>query len=596
MSEKPDWHHQPAEDIWRQLVARALKGGPFDRLSRYSDDDILIEPIYQRTERGASLRRATPNTPWIVVQRTDDPDPDRANESLSADLAGGAGGVELVFAGGMSAERTGFGLNALDGRMVASFAENPALHLRLDGGPSIYEHCQRLAGIDVSDLTIACDPLANAAALGAFDPTLAEIEKAIADATRDLRNAGRPGSTVIADGRIWAAGGASEVQEIAGILGSIAHHTKMLAVAGLTHRQALDSVGICVDAGAHQLRTMAKIRALRLCHARIAEVLNVTPQPARIHAETSWRMMTRYDVHTNILRAVSAVFAAGVAGADSITVLPFTCTRGLSNGFARRVARNLQIVLLEESKLARVDDPGAGSGAIETLTASIAAAAWEKFTELEAAGGLAAALRAGTFQRDIANMRRRRDEKIRRREFAITGVSTFPALGFSEPQVIVDHAAATPVASTGGEEIPRLAAIRFAEPFEALRDRAAELAEDGRPPRIFLAKLGTSADFSDPAQAAANFFAAGGIRAGGEAVDPTTAAEAFRRSGAAAACIAGVQSALEQAGAETAAALKAAGAKHIYVMGGEASGEAIDAVLHDSVDAIAVLTEVLATT
>ena len=81
-------------------------------------------------------------------------------------------------------------------------------------------------------------------------------------------------------------------------------------------------------------------------------------------------MMTRRDPYVNILRTTIAVFAAGLGGADAITVLPFTAAIGLPDRFARRIARNTQLVLLEESNLAKVADPAAGSGGIEDLTAA----------------------------------------------------------------------------------------------------------------------------------------------------------------------------------------------------------------------------------
>ncbi len=79
-------------------------------------------------------------------------------------------------------------------------------------------------------------------------------------------------------------------------------------------------------------------------------------------------MLTQRDPYVNMLRATMATFSAGLGGANTITVLPHTLALGLPDPFARRVARNTQLVLLEESNLAKVSDPAAGSGGIETLT------------------------------------------------------------------------------------------------------------------------------------------------------------------------------------------------------------------------------------
>src|SRR6202007_1517246 len=132
--------------------------------------------------------------------------------------------------------------------------------------------------------------------------------------------------------------------------------------------------------------------------ARIEAACGLAPAPAFISAETAWRTLARRDPHVNILRATIAVFAAALGGADAITVLPFTAALGLSDRFARRIARNTQLVLLEESHLAKVADPSAGSGSVEDLTDQLCRAAWALFREIEAAGGLPAAPANGIVQ------------------------------------------------------------------------------------------------------------------------------------------------------------------------------------------------------
>ena len=109
-------------------------------------------------------------------------------------------------------------------------------------------------------------------------------------------------------------------------------------------------------------------------------------------------MMTRRDPYVNMLRATVAVFAAGLGGADAVTVLPFTLARGLPERFARRIARNTQLVLLAESHLGKVADPTAGAGVIEDLTDQLCGSAWTLFQWIEAGGGAAAVLQQGLIQ------------------------------------------------------------------------------------------------------------------------------------------------------------------------------------------------------
>jgi methylmalonyl-CoA mutase len=584
------------ESDWRAAAEKALGDRDIDSLTARSDDGLAIGPIYRRRDDGgATIRRRDSGRPWAIVQRVDDPEPDRAMAALDADLAGGATGIELVLDGSASAARTGFGLRELHPELIAILSDRRGLQVRLDAGPASYDHYRLLRSQALETLILSFDPLAEAAARGGFSRALDDIEDDLLRTARDFRDSGSAGCAVVADGRVWAAGGASEAQEIAGILGSTTHSLRALINGGLTPRQALDAIGLVVDVGAHQPLAIAKLRAVRLCHARIVEAFDLPPMRVRLHAETSWRMMTRYDVYTNILRSTSAASAAGIAGADSVTVLPCTIAVGLPDAFARRVARNAQAILVEESGLARVDDPGAGSGAVESLTEALAEAAWTEFRKLEAAGGLATALRSGDFQADIGNTRRTRTEKIAHRQIAITGVSRFPATGRTDTRGVADCLPAPKSPPANVEPIPPINAVRFAEPFEALRDRAAERADAGKPPRIFLANLGAAAEFSEAAQSAANLFAAGGITVvdvGGFDA-PADAARAFSASGTSIACIAGGRDALRRHAAATAQALKEARAARVYVFGaGEAAG-AIDAALDDTVDVIAILDEVL---
>ena len=106
-------------------------------------------------------------------------------------------------------------------------------------------------------------------------------------------------------------------------------------------------------------------------------------------------MLTRRDPYVNLLRGTIAGFAAGVGGADAVTVAPFDAALGRLDAFARRVARNTQALLIQEAHVARVIDPAGGSWLVESLTDALARAAWAFFQEIEAAGGAVVALDAG---------------------------------------------------------------------------------------------------------------------------------------------------------------------------------------------------------
>jgi len=305
-------------------------------------------------------------------------------------------------------------------------------------------------------------------------------------------------------------------------------------------------------------------------------------------------MLTQRDPYVNLLRATIATFSAGLGGANAITVLPHTLALGLPDAFARRLARNTQLILLEESNLARVSDPAAGAGGIEDLTQQLCGAAWAKFQAIEKAGGVFAALSQNLIQHEVAEVRAARDKNVARRRDVLTGASEFPNLHENAAAVLAPAPAAPPPRPAMAVGFDALAAIRLAAPFEHLRDISDALLKDhGARPKVFLANLGTPADFTARATFARSFFEAGGI----EAVDFTpplpsaqgrplpkgevrekeefaALAAAFTASGAHLACLCSSDAVYAAQASGAATALHSAGSRHIYLAGRPGEHEA----------------------
>ncbi len=232
----------------------------------------------------------------------------------------------------------------------------------------------------------------------------------------------------MADGRVVHDAGGSEAQELAFVLAVAVAYLRALEASGMPLDAARDMIYARMSADADQFLTMAKFRALRKLWARIEQACGLEPSPLFVAADSAWRMLSRRDTDVNMLRATMATFAAGLGGANSITVLPHTLALGLPDAFARRVARNTQLILLEESNLAKVTDPAAGSGGIELLTTQLCTRAWELFREIEKAGGIWAALESNWLQRQVSDVRKAREKNVARRKDVITGVSEFANL------------------------------------------------------------------------------------------------------------------------------------------------------------------------
>jgi methylmalonyl-CoA mutase len=339
----------------------------------------------------------------------------------------------------------------------------------------------------------------------------------------------------------------------------------MLESAGFALDQARQLIFFRLAADADQFLTIAKFRALRKLFARVEAACGLVAQPIFVSAETAWRMMTRRDPWVNALRTTVATFAAGLGGADSVTVLPFTSALGLPDAFARRLARNTQLILLEESNLARVADPAAGSGGIEALTQHLCGAAWAFFQEIEAAGGAHTALTSGLVAHKVAAIRHEREAAVARGREPITGTSEFPDIHELPVAVLAPGPAHEP--ATGGDLLPE---IRLGEPFEQLRDAADDYAaKTGSRPKVFLANLGTPSDFTARATFAKNFFEAGGIEAVTNDGFSSTEAlvTAFKTSGARFACLCSSNDVYAKDAVAAATALAKAGAVHLYLAG-----------------------------
>ncbi|HEY2244670.1 MAG TPA: methylmalonyl-CoA mutase family protein [Xanthobacteraceae bacterium] len=564
------------EADWRKLVDAVLKGGSFERLKSRTYDGLTIEPLYS-SRREASIIAGRPGgTAWAVMQRVDHPDPAAANVQAREDLDGGATGLVLVFAGSVSANGFGLEANSAGLARVLEGIDPRGIVLDLNLSPATRGMAREVAtqiknrGIAPSaiDLRFSINPIGGFAAAGRSAQGWQELAPTFAATIAALAGDGFRGPFAVADGRVIHNAGGSEAQELAFALASAVTYLRALEHSGMALQAGYDAIYFRLSADADQFLTAAKFRAMRKLWARVAGAAGLLAKPAIVTAETAWRMLTRRDAYGNILRSTIAVAAAGLGGADAITVLPHTATLGLPDDFARRVARNMQLVLLHESNLARVADPVAGSGAFEALTEQLCLAAWAQFQEIERAGGAWPSLESGLVQRNVAAVRAARQQALARGKEILTGTNAYPDIAETPPAVlaVAPHAAASDEpSSVTASSLPRL---RLAEPFEALRDKSDRiLAATGARPKVFLATLGAPAEFTARVNFAKNFFETGGI----EAVIGVSSD--YRAAQAAIACLCPSGKASEQELASAAAAIKRSGARHIYLTGRVAAQE-----------------------
>jgi len=621
-------------DAWMDIVTASLKGKPYEKLAYSTYDGIGIKPLYTATDhpadpglpgqapftRGASVEGHT-ESGWDIRCVSTHPDPEEANRQILADLEKGATSVTLKL------DPTGKNGTIIkskaDFRLLVNGVFLDLAPVVLDpGGPSLPPAAYLIdllketdGGLEKFAGNFGADPLSTLASVGKVivpkDTLLGRMSDLAAYVSAHVPKA----RALNVSSEVYHSAGCSEAQELGIALATTIEYMRQLTGAGMTTQAASDQLAVTLTCDADIFLTAAKIRAFRALWSRVAEVIgDDCASTLPLYAVTAPRMMSQRDPWVNILRTTSACFAAGVAGADAITVLPYESAVGLPTSFGRRIARNTQVILQEESFINRVVDPAGGSWTAESMTQELIETAWTYFQSIESDGGLAATLVSGRLASDIADVAMARAANIARRKDAVTGVSEFPNLTESPAEVdtpdldkvsaaadarakaaigqvsdlpshglgtlmdalveavAYDASSATIGAALKGDpmSVTPLPRHRLAEEYEALRDASDSYLESkGHRPKVFLANVGTFADFTARATFAKNAFEAGGFEtvAGPGGADVSEIAARFKESAAAGAVICSTDDLYKDHASDLAAALKNEGAEHIYVAG-----------------------------
>jgi methylmalonyl-CoA mutase len=461
---------------WRALAEKALAGADFEQtLASQTDDGKPIDPLYQRSFAARPVPRANPAEHGAITQRIDDPDPARANAQAREDIAQGATGLSLVFEGAPNA--FGYGLPVAVEALAKALDGIPLdkTYLRVDAHPQsrvtvdwlVALLTKRRADPSKLSLSFGIDPAAVFAGTGRLRMSIEALRASMPQSLAHFFALGVPGVLLEADGRVFHNAGATEGQELGIMLASSVSHLRMFEEARQALIYAAPHIGFALSVDQDQFLSMAKVRAMRKLWARAQEACSIQPSPAIIHAETSYRMMTRNDPETNILRTTIAGFAAATAGADSIAILPYTVAHGLADPFARRVARNTLLVMEGESRVDFVADPAAGSGSIEALTDALCEAAWAEFQMIETEGGVLKSLADGRIQARITAARETRAEAYRSGKRSLIGTTLYPLK--AERPVVTLPAERRAVPDEGAASCERLPAIRIDQSIEGRR-------------------------------------------------------------------------------------------------------------------------------
>ncbi len=544
----------PDSDVWTALTRTTLDGIEVAPIGQQSDLDGLITS--GRPQRAGA---------WDVRAQVEVVDAKASNEAVLQDLENGATSLLLH----LSHEVEHAWATLLDGVLL----DLAPVVLDRASTEQVEAFAAHLEGVDG-----ALHPATNLS----FDlQTLEMLSYRVRDdgaTARDLfapvvRRGFQLGvRALVVDGTALHDQGASDAQELGWAIATGISYLRLLADEGFTVDQSARMIEFRLAATDEQFPTIAKMRAARRLWTRALEASGVGEGGSgemALHAVTSRPMTSKRDPWVNMLRGTVAAFAAGVGGADAVTVVPFDEPLGVPDALGRRVARNTSSLLIEESHVAAVADPAGGSYAVEKLTDDLAAAGWAELGRIEADGGaLADAARLGVKAR-VKEVRASRDAQVADRSRPLTGVSEFPNLAEVLPE---------------REHRPHRYVHHFGAAFNELRGTPTD-------EPVFLATMGTVAAHTARATFATNLFAAGGVavQAAGATSDPAAVLEAY--AGQPVVCLAGTDTAYAEWGADLVAALRAAGATYVVLAGkpGERTVTDVDDSCAVGVDALGFL-------
>jgi len=595
----------PALEQWQEGALKALRGKPLSTLSSSTLEGINLEPLYHHEGAGQPahlgglpgqepfVRGAEPAgpRPWRLRSDLWEPKASRFVRQAREELSAGADslGVCLDAAGraGLDPDAKGaaglVGQGGLSVACVADLAEALAgvdlgrVPVILEAGSSALPAGALLCaaakenGVDGKDIqgALSLDPLGELAATGALPaplPVMLDEMAALMTFCKERMPGVRP---VVVRSLPYHNGGGSNLHELGFVLATAVEYLAAMTERGLTTDEAAASICFDFSLGTRLLMETAKLRAARLLWSQATVAFGVKDprgRAMRIHARGSAWNKTARDPWVNILRSTVESFAAVTGAADSLSVAPFDQPLGLPGPRARRLCRGTQLLLREEAALSQITDPAGGSWCVEDLTEKLGQKSWALLQEVERQGGMAASLRAGFVQQEVASLAESRSRDVARAREPLVGVSRYALVGeqrlqreeldleairFKRGEALkawragrtaaaqqalerlqgarggerVEAAvdAAAKGASLGelcealrpdgkGEAVAPIPQSRAAQPFEALRDLAdSQEARQGVRPWVFLLHLGEPSGHKRRADFVTGFFQVGGF-------------------------------------------------------------------------------------
>ncbi|HEY0867271.1 MAG TPA: methylmalonyl-CoA mutase family protein [Fimbriimonas sp.] len=535
-------------DQWMDQVAKDLKGADYEkRLVGKTLDGLAIKPIYRKEDLPKEAA-SSPGTPpylrgykttdnnWLNREQIRESDVEAANAHALRSLTRGAEELSIL------TYPIGVPINSQEEMrrfLEGIFIEMVPIHWQ--SGPYsaqtlamlLNEADRRGIAYDQLSGSVEAGPIIDSAAGWTESPIETWKQRTIPIKRLLMEQAPRL-NVMTVRGNVIEKAGASVAQELAFSMALLVEQLVALKEEGFDLAEVVRRTEVRYAVGSHYFLEIAKLRAHRVVVTNVLRAFGVEGILPKVHVDTTSSNKTLYDPYNNLLRGTTEAMAAAVAGVDSISVAAFDQGYHSPDEFSEHIARNTETLLKEEAFLGKVVDPLGGAYYVEQLTASLAAAAWDLFRQIEEQGGFVAAWLNGFIGKELDRIRAAKSKRIDTRRVPLVGTSVYPNLKERRLQDIGEipknrqlkawsgdfdalrrdlKDGATLAAWTTDRAIPStpLNPFRPSWPYEHLRLRVERhVAKGGRQPVVFLALYGDPVRRKARAGFATGFYGAGG--------------------------------------------------------------------------------------
>lgn len=514
-----------SKESWKKEAEKRVS---YKDLIWHTEDGIEVEPFYTEEEAKDFLLGETPlpgefpfvrgtskkDNSWLLTEEIRLTTPKEIRAATLAAIEGGADSLTFIPQAGIKRKTLETLLKDIDPlRIGVNFAlrEDPEKICAL-----FISSCAK-KGINTQELSGAVffDPLSHL--LGHESPAtpLDEDVDKIAKAIGYLSDTAPGYAAFSVKSSTFKDSGATISQELAFTIAAAVEYLVMLRQKGVDTDSACRHLVFSFSTGSSYFAEIAKLRAARTLWANVAQQFSPASAEStkmRLHCRTTAFNKTIYDPHTNILRTALEAMASVIGGADSLTVEPFDAHYREPDEFSRRVARNIQLLLRNESHLDAVTDPGGGSYHIERLTQSISQKSFELFQEIEREGGYLECLKSGFIQNVVEDSRKKALSDISQRKKTLVGTNEFPNPLEKMAGNILKTLPVEKETKGSAPTVAPLAESRAAQVFEEIRLLSERYGEKtGKAPKVFLLHLSDSPQTVARSAFSMNFFGCGGF-------------------------------------------------------------------------------------